>query len=65
MRQKLKKAEGNGKGNGAGKGIQFTYEQFKNIIFEKMSTVTSSSISAQIYEITLMEIFDIFDVDDS
>ena len=42
---------------------EFTLQEFKDIITPKVQHQTKSKISGQIYELTLTEIFRIFDVD--
>lgn len=53
LRQKLKTQQ------------SFTYDEFKSVVQPKIARRAKSSISMQIYEVTLLEIFNLFDVDRS
>ena len=39
----------------------FTFEEFKGVVTPKIERRVKSSISMQIYEVTLLEIFNLFD----
>ena len=43
----------------------FTFEEFKEVVIPKIERRVKSSISMQIYEVTMLEIFNMFDADDS
>ena len=44
---------------------EFNFEEFKNVVEPKIARRAQSSISMQIYEVTLHEIFNLFDADRS
>ena len=43
----------------------FTFPEFKEVVIPKIERRVKSSISMQIYEVTMLEIFNMFDADDS
>ncbi len=44
---------------------EFSFEEFKGVVIPKIERRVKSSISMQIYEVTLLEIFNLFDSDGS